>query len=70
MESNNTTLKCTNFAKNLHYCTCTYDCEKKGICCECVTYHRNKKEIPGCFFPLEVEADWDRSIENFIKNCK
>lgn len=53
--------------KNLKSCTCTYDCSKKGICCECVTYHRDKGAIPGCFFPKDGEMTYDRSIENFIK---
>ncbi|MBI5190233.1 MAG: hypothetical protein HZA22_06125 [Nitrospirae bacterium] len=54
--------------KNKKSCTCTYEpCPRKGICCECVAYHRKSGEIPGCFFPPEGERSYDRSIENFIK---
>ncbi|HHP50769.1 MAG TPA: hypothetical protein ENM97_02615 [Moorella mulderi] len=54
--------------KNLTLCTCTYAyCEKKGLCCECVAYHRSRGEIPGCFFPPEAEKTYDRSLENFIR---
>lgn len=50
-------------------CTCTaISCSKKGICCECVKYHRDRSEIPGCFFPAEVERTWDRSVTNFIRS--
>jgi hypothetical protein len=40
------------------------------MCCECVSHHREKGEIPACFFPAEVEAETmsDRSIDNFIKS--
>ncbi len=54
--------------KNIQNCTCTYSCSKKGKCCECVKYHRSKNEIPGCFFSPEAEAEYDRSIEHFIRS--
>ncbi len=54
--------------QNLVDCTCTYtSCSKRGICCECIAYHRSKGEIPGCLFPKEVEKTYDRSIERFVK---
>ncbi|HNW25569.1 MAG TPA: DUF6485 family protein [Candidatus Gastranaerophilaceae bacterium] len=49
-------------------CTCTYSCSKKGICCDCVAYHRQNGEIPGCFFPASAEKTYDRSIANFIRS--
>lgn len=57
--------------KNLNDCTCTYgSCSKQGICCECVAYHRSRRELPGCFFPKEVEKTYDRSIERYVKAWK
>ncbi|MEO0141873.1 MAG: DUF6485 family protein [candidate division WOR-3 bacterium] len=57
--------------KNLRQCTCSYEpCSRKGKCCECVQYHLSHKELPGCFFPKEVEKTYDRSIERFIKAYK
>ena len=53
--------------ENLKHCTCTYPCSKKGICCDCVAAHRDRGEIPGCFFPPEAEKTYDRSIEYFIE---
>jgi len=54
--------------KNLKDCPCTYPgCEKKGICCECLRYHRQKKELPACYFSSKTEKTYDRSIEKFIK---
>ncbi|MCX7858138.1 MAG: DUF6485 family protein [Deltaproteobacteria bacterium] len=56
-----------NLDKNLSFCTCTYEpCSKRGKCCECVAYHRKKKELPGCFFSKETEKTYDRSIRRFI----
>ena len=60
--------ECNNRKENLTYCTCSYvPCEKKGICCECIRYHRSRGEIPGCLFPPEAEKTYDRSIKKFIE---
>ena len=56
---------CPNKEKNLAACSCTYDCAKKGLCCECVAYHRAKQQIPGCFFSEAGEATYDRSAAAF-----
>ncbi len=55
--------------ENLKSCSCTYPgCPRKGICCLCIKHHREKKELPGCFFSLKAEASYDRSLENFLKD--
>jgi hypothetical protein len=54
--------------KNKQSCNCTYDCEKKGLCCECVSYHRKRNELPACYFDSKAEKVYDRSIEAFIKS--
>jgi len=52
--------------KNKLKCTCTYDpCERKGLCCECIAYHRQHEELPGCVFPPGVERSFDRSMARF-----
>jgi hypothetical protein len=53
--------------ENKTKCNCTYTCDKKGMCCLCLSYHRNRGELPACFFPDEVERTYDRTIENFIR---
>lgn len=54
--------------KNMEICNCSYEgCPKKGICCQCIHYHRSKGDMPACYFPNDVEKGFDRSIENFIK---
>lgn len=53
--------------KNTVACNCSYSpCGRKGICCECVAYHRRRGELPACFFPDDVERTYDRSIERFV----
>ena len=48
-------------------CTCTYEpCHRKGNCCECLSYHWSRRELPGCLFPPEVERTYDRSLARFI----
>jgi hypothetical protein len=52
-------------------CNCTYEpCARKGICCECVTYHRQSGELPACYFPDDVERTYDRSIEMFNRTYR
>ncbi|MDA3800003.1 MAG: DUF6485 family protein [Kiritimatiellae bacterium] len=49
-------------------CTCTYtSCGRWGKCCECVAYHKDKKQLPACYFSKEAEKTYDRSIENYIR---
>ncbi|MEW6012846.1 MAG: DUF6485 family protein [Elusimicrobiales bacterium] len=56
-------------ARNLSNCSCTYEpCSRKGICCQCIEYHKRNGELPGCFFSKKGEATYDRSIENFIRD--
>ena len=60
--------ECVNREENLKECICTYPgCDKKGICCECIRYHRKIGEIPGCLFPPDIEKTFDRSIEKFVE---
>jgi len=52
---------------NKSRCSCTYEpCSKKGKCCECIRYHWELGELPGCLFPTEVERTYDRSLSKFI----
>ncbi len=48
-------------------CNCTYDCERKGICCECVSYHRRAGELPACYFSREAERTYDRGFANYLR---
>ncbi len=57
-----------NKEKNLQHCNCTYEpCSRKGICCECIAYHRRLGELPACYFNRDAEKTYDRSIEYFVK---
>ena len=60
------TMECKK-EQNKVMCTCTAACGKKGLCCECVEYHRSSGQIPGCFFPKNAEKTYDRSISYFAK---
>ena len=53
--------------ENKTNCNCSYPCNKKGMCCECLSYHWSRGEVPACFFPNDVEKTYDRTIENFIE---
>ncbi|MFH1847062.1 MAG: DUF6485 family protein [Candidatus Omnitrophota bacterium] len=52
---------------NLKKCNCSYSgCSKKGMCCDCLHYHKSMGQLPACFFPDDIEKTYDRSIETFI----
>jgi len=54
--------------RNLQNCNCSYDpCSRKGICCECLRYHLNSRQLPGCCFPEKAEKTFDRSFEHFAR---
>lgn len=54
--------------KNKEACSCTYEpCSRKGICCDCLSYHVKNRELPGCCFSKAAEATYDRSFEHFAK---
>ena len=60
--------QCDNRKTNLTTCTCTYiSCDKRGLCCQCVVYHRARGELPGCFFPAEAERGYDRSVRHYVQ---
>jgi hypothetical protein len=53
---------------NLKVCTCSYEsCPRKGLCCECISYHLRARQLPGCFFPEEAERTYDRSFGHFAR---
>ena len=57
---------CPNLEINLQDCNCTYVCSKKGKCCICLKSHRDRNQLPACYFPAEIEKTYDRSIERFL----
>jgi hypothetical protein len=59
-------MDCPSHEKNREVCNCTYEpCSRKGVCCECIAYHRRAGELPACYFPDDVERTFDRSIARF-----
>jgi hypothetical protein len=60
-------MECKSEKNKQDYCNCTYACGKKGMCCDCLHYHRKMGQLPACFFPDDVEKTYDRSIERFIE---
>lgn len=60
--------QCPRTKINTKFCTCTYQgCSKHGLCCECLHYHRQRGELPACYFTEEEERTYNRSIEFFVQ---
>ncbi len=54
--------------ENLENCTCSsMGCSLRGVCCDCVSKHLAKRQLPGCFFSAEAEKTFDRSFEHFAR---
>jgi len=61
-------MRTCNIENNKNRCNCSYEpCSRKGVCCECLIYHRRQGELPACLFPDDIEKTYDRSIETFIR---
>lgn len=61
-------MKCDNRSANRARCNCTYEpCSRKGVCCDCIAYHRASGELPACYFDAKTEATYDRSIGRFLQ---
>jgi len=56
-----------NKEKNMEDCNCTFSCDKKGVCCECLRSHLAQKQLPACCFPDSVACTDERSFEKFIE---
>ncbi|MCL0049283.1 DUF6485 family protein [Dehalococcoidia bacterium] len=53
---------------NKDNCSCAYEpCNRKGECCECLSYHWSNRELPACLFPADVERNYNRSLRRFIE---
>ena len=52
-------------------CRCTYankGCERRGNCCKCVAYHRERGQATACMFTPEGEMSYDRSLSNLMRD--
>jgi hypothetical protein len=48
---------CPNQAFNAENCPCDVaDCARRGICCECVEFHKLVGEAPACIAQLGAET--------------
>lgn len=46
--------QCVNYQLNLEMCPCTSEtCDKRGICCECLTAHSSKGSQTACMRGVE-----------------
>lgn len=59
---------CVNIEKNSSMCSCTYaGCPRHGLCCECIKHHKDRDQLPACYFTAEQEKTYDRSVDYFLK---
>ena len=63
-------MRACTIEKNAAACNCSYPCDRKGLCCECIAFHRSSGELPACYFDARTERSYDRSIENYLGTRK
>jgi Domain of unknown function (DUF6485) len=57
-----------NKETNLASCKCSWpSCPRKGVCCDCISYHLKSDELPACAFPEQAERTYDRTFEHFAR---
>ena len=50
--------ECPSREANAAQCTCAAeDCERRGLCCQCVAAHRSSGNLPSCLRDLVKKAD-------------
>lgn len=60
--------QCPRIKINTQYCNCSSSsCPRHGLCCECLHYHRQRSEIPACYFTPDEEKTLNRTIEFFVQ---
>ncbi|MFO7717619.1 MAG: DUF6485 family protein [Thermodesulfobacteriota bacterium] len=60
--------QCPRMHINTSYCNCTYSgCPRHGLCCECLHYHRQRGELPACYFTTEEEKTYNRSLAFYFQ---
>ena len=58
---------CARQASGAKDCPCTYPgCPRHGNCCQCVAHHRDKSQLPACYFTAAQEKSFDRSVAFYL----
>ena len=49
-------------------CPCLHtECDKHGVCCECLKYHLSINQLPACCFPDDIAKTDERRISKFAE---
>ncbi len=51
-------------------CSCTYNCSRRGKCCDCISYHLKYNQLPGYVFAKispDAEMTYNRDFEYFVE---
>ena len=51
-------VECQSRESNAAQCACkSKDCERRGLCCQCVASHRSRGNLPACLRDLVKKQD-------------
>ena len=59
---------CVNIGTNEENCTCpSLDCDRHGVCCECLRAHTAKEGLPSCLrVKIQESQQFRENIANLI----
>ncbi len=63
---------CANHEINIQMCPCTSEsCPRRGVCCECISYHRNSLEWPesACMRGAKKRPEETLSLVGIADSC-
>jgi hypothetical protein len=62
---------CVNIKTNEENCTCgSLDCDRHGVCCECLRAHTDKEGLPACLrTKIQESQQFRENITNLINKA-
>ena len=63
---------CVNIETNKENCSCkAFDCERHGVCCECILVHSSNDSLPSCLrAKIQESQELRDNIANLIEKAE
>lgn len=63
---------CVNIKNNDQDCPCpSSDCERHGVCCECVSAHASKDSLPSCLkIKVQESETFRKSVVGLVSQAE
>ena len=63
---------CVNIESNEENCSCeALDCERRGVCCECILAHSSNDSLPSCLrAKIQESQELRNNIATLLENAR